>query len=265
MTVASKVEAPEVSILGVRVQGWTRGALHDEILRLVRSGAHEAVLNVNVHALNLAWRHEWLRDYFNSARVVFCDGAGVRLAARLLGHRLPPRITYADWIWELAAFAAAHGLSLFLLGGRPGIADRAADRLRARRPELLVAGCHDGFFDRTPGSSANRAVVSEVNRARPDILLVAFGMPGQERWLDENWEQLNARVALTGGAVLDYASGTLRRAPRWLTSHGLEWLGRLVIEPRRLWRRYVIGIPAFLWRVMLQRAGLLRLPMPSSR
>jgi N-acetylglucosaminyldiphosphoundecaprenol N-acetyl-beta-D-mannosaminyltransferase len=175
------------------------------------------------------------------------------LAARLLGRRIPERITYADWAWRLAAFAEAEGFSVYLLGARPGVAQEAARRLQARYPDLEIVGVHHGFFDHAAGSLENEAVVREINDARPDILLVGMGMPLQEYWLMENQDRLQGGVVLTGGAVFDYVSGGLRRGPRALTHSGFEWLARLLVEPRRLWRRYLIGNPLFLLRVLRQR------------
>jgi N-acetylglucosaminyldiphosphoundecaprenol N-acetyl-beta-D-mannosaminyltransferase len=250
--------AGRVEVLGVGVDPLTVEGLHSEIKRLVRDDARALVLNVNAHALNLCYEDAALRVFFNGAEVVFCDGAGVALAARVLGRRLPARITYADWAWSLAAFAAAEGLSLFFLGARPGVAQEAAKRLRERHPGLEVAGCHHGFFDHRAGSPENEAVVREINAARPDILLVGLGMPLQERWLMQNREKLAFGVALTGGAVFDYVSGRLRRGPRFLTENGFEWLARLLVEPHRLWRRYLVGNPLFLARVLKQRFAPVR-------
>ena len=227
--------------------------LHAKILKTVRRGEHAPVLNVNVHALNLCYRDPALRAFFNAAPVVFCDGVGVMFAARILGRRLPERITYADWAWELASFAESEGISLFFLGARPGIAQKAAVRLLARHPELRVVGIHHGYFDHAPQSPENETVLEEINAVRPDILLLGFGMPSQERWLMHNWDRIDARVALTGGAVFDYVSGELERGPRLLTDNGFEWLARLFIEPKRLWRRYLVGNPLFLLRVLKQR------------
>jgi N-acetylglucosaminyldiphosphoundecaprenol N-acetyl-beta-D-mannosaminyltransferase len=236
----------------VGVDPLTVGELHAEIEHLVRGGERGLVLNVNANCLNLCYEDPKLRDFMNGARVVFCDGAGVMLAARILGRRIPERITYADWIWQLADLAAARGFSLYLLGARPGVAQEAARRLKERYPELEIAGVHHGYFDHGAGSAA---VVEEINAAAPDILLVGLGMPLQERWLMENWQRLDVRVALTGGAVFDYASGRLRRGPRFLRDNGFEWLARLLAEPRRLWRRYLVGNPLFLLRVLRQRLG----------
>ena len=227
--------------------------LHAALLRLTSEDELSLVLNANAHCLNLCYQDPALRDFLNRADLVFCDGVGVMLAARILGKRIPEKITYADWAWRLAAFAEAKGLSLYFLGARPGIADEAARRLRRRHPGLQIAGTRHGYFDHSAGSPENAAVVREINAAAPDILLVGFGMPLQERWLAENRARLNAGVALAGGAVFDYVSGGLRRGPRLLTANGLEWLARLLVEPRRLWRRYLVGNPLFLARVLRQR------------
>ncbi|HET7271585.1 MAG TPA: WecB/TagA/CpsF family glycosyltransferase [Rubrobacter sp.] len=250
-----KGHSSRVDVLGVGVDPISEDVLQAEIKRLARSGDLSLALNVNVHCLNLCHDDPALRRFFDSADVVFCDGVGVMLAARLLGSRIPARITYADWAWRLAAFAEAEGLSLFLLGARPGVAEEAARRLKARHPALDICGVRHGYFDHEAGSAENETVLKEIKASKPDILLVGLGMPLQEIWLMENRHRIEAGVALTGGAVFDYVSGSLRRGPRFLTDNGLEWLARLLVEPRRLWRRYLLGNPLFLLRVLGQRFG----------
>jgi len=250
--------ADHTEVLGVRVSTITVAQLHRRIRKCIDQRQRALVLNVNASCLNLACERPWLRAFLNGADIVFCDGAGVMLAARILGRPIPERITYADWVWQLARFAEAEGFTLFFLGARPGVADDAARRLRERFPGLRIVGTYHGYFDKTPGSAENQTVVWTINASDPNILVVGFGMPLQERWLMENWHSLTANVALTGGAVFDYASGGLRRAPSWMTKNSLEWLGRLIVEPRRLWKRYLIGNPLFLYRVLKQRFGLLK-------
>ncbi len=244
--------AGRIDVLGVGVDQITVAELHAEIARLVRGERLGLVLNVNAHCLNLCYRDSTLRDSLNGADIVFCDGAGVMLAARMLGGRIPARITYAAWIWQLADFAAAEGFSLYFLGGRPGVAQEAARRLAERYPGLRIVGVRHGYFDHSAGSVENREVLEEINAAAPDILLVGLGMPLQERWLAENKHGLDAGVALTCGAAFDYASERVRRGPPLLTESGFEWLTRLLSEPRRLWRRYLLGNPLFLSRVLRQ-------------
>jgi N-acetylglucosaminyldiphosphoundecaprenol N-acetyl-beta-D-mannosaminyltransferase len=206
-----------------------------------------------VYGLNLAVEQPWLQAFYQSADAVFCDGSGVLVGARLIGATLPERITYADWIWELAALAEQAQLSLYLLGAKPGIAEQAATALQARYSALRIAGTHHGYFDKEVYSPENQAVIDAINRSQADILLICFGMPLQEAWLRDNWLALHITVGLTGGAALDYAAGNLRRGPAVLTRTGFEWLARLLIEPRRLWKRYILGNPLFLYRVLRER------------
>jgi N-acetylglucosaminyldiphosphoundecaprenol N-acetyl-beta-D-mannosaminyltransferase len=220
---------------------------------VIDSQGHALVLNANVRALNLAYEQPWFRYLLNRAELVYCDGAGVRLGTMISGGHLPGRITLADWAWELAEFAAARGYSLYFLGARPGVAEKAAARLQERFRSLQIAGTHHGYFNKEVDHPENLAVVDHINRVRPDVLIMGFGMPLQERWLLENWDRLDARTALAGGAAFDFISGDLKRAPAWMNDHGMEWLGRFLIEPRRLWHRYLVGNPLFLWRVLRYR------------
>lgn len=251
--IKTRTHSPTIEILGVRVNVLTVPGLHEQLAELIETGSHAQVLHVNVHGLNLSVEQPWLRDLYNRAEIVFCDGAGVILGARLLGHQIPERITYADWMWQLSAFAAECGYSLFFLGAKPGVAQAAADHLLTRFPNLKIAGVQDGYFEKSFGHPENEAVVQCINEARPNILVVGMGMPLQEQWLRDNWKGIDANIALTGGAVFDYISGELKRAPRWMTDNGLEWAGRLIIEPQRLWKRYIIGNPKFFYRVLQER------------
>jgi N-acetylglucosaminyldiphosphoundecaprenol N-acetyl-beta-D-mannosaminyltransferase len=247
-----------IQILGTKITPLSVTELHTYIEDIIREGKKARVLNVNVNCLNLAYERPWLRDFLNNSEVVFCDGAGVTIGARILGYRIPPRITYADWIWQVAEFAESRQWTFFFLGARPSVAESAAARLRKSYPNLQIEETHHGYFDKTTASAENESVIQLINSVKPNVLVVGFGMPLQERWLRDNWDRLDANIALTGGAVFDYISGQLRRPPRWMNDHNLEWLGRLIIEPRRLWRRYIIGNPVFLWRVFRQRFGELR-------
>jgi N-acetylglucosaminyldiphosphoundecaprenol N-acetyl-beta-D-mannosaminyltransferase len=187
---------------------------------------------------------------------VFCDGFGVKLAAGILGMGAIERFTPPDWFPRLAELCVREGFRLYLLGAQPGTAHQAAASLSQRHPGLNIVGTGHGYFDKRVGSPENQAVLENIRAAKPHILIVGFGMPAQERWISENWDDLTANVILPVGAAIDYLAGSIPRAPAWMTGHGLEWLGRLVIEPRRLWKRYLVGNPLFFWRVFKQRLGL---------
>jgi N-acetylglucosaminyldiphosphoundecaprenol N-acetyl-beta-D-mannosaminyltransferase len=246
------VALPEISILGIKVNPITEDELNREIARIIRAGGKELVLNVNVNAVNQALKHPFMKELLNRAGIVFCDGYGVILGARILGASIPPeRITYADWMWSLSALCEREGFSFYFLGAREGIAAIAADKLRGKYPSLKIVGIRSGYFTNT--GRENEKVIDLINRSRPDILVLGLGMPLQERWLADNWTKIDARVALTGGGCFDFISGTVKRAPRWMSDNGLEWLFRYLLEPRRMFVRYIIGNPLFIARVIRER------------
>jgi N-acetylglucosaminyldiphosphoundecaprenol N-acetyl-beta-D-mannosaminyltransferase len=250
-----EVFMPAVEVLGVRVQDLSKKEICARIGSLIRTGSRAVIANANVNAMNLACRWTWFREFLNQADTLFCDGHGVIVGARMLGQKLMNRNTYADLMWSLAATAQENDFSLYFLGAAPGIAEKAAERMLTYYPRLRIAGTFNGFFDKTAGGKENEEVIAMINASHPDILLVGFGMPIQEKWILQNIQRLEIKIAMPGGAVFDYMSGRIRRAPRWMTENGLEWLGRLLIEPRRLWRRYLIGNPLFILRVIREKLG----------
>jgi N-acetylglucosaminyldiphosphoundecaprenol N-acetyl-beta-D-mannosaminyltransferase len=221
-------------------------ALLDEIRRLA-TAAHRPALVVsgNAHGLVLAQHDPIMRTAYGMADLVRVDGASLVLAARLQGVRGVTRCTWADFIWLLAASLEQADLSLYLLGGRAEAVEATAHRLLERHPRLRLVGHHDGYFDVSPGAADSAAIVADLHAKAPDVVVVGLGMPRQERWLLEHFDQLPPAAYLTAGAVFDYASGLLRRPPEWMCAHGLEWLGRIVIEPRRLLVRYMADLPRF--------------------
>jgi N-acetylglucosaminyldiphosphoundecaprenol N-acetyl-beta-D-mannosaminyltransferase len=203
---------------------------------------------VNAHVVNQSRLTPGLGDALRRADLVYCDGYGVRIAAKALELPTPHRMTGADWIWTLAALCEQRGLSIYLLGSEPGVAREAAARLQRWYPGLRVAGTHHGFFE--IGSPHAERVVEDINDRRPDILLVGMGTPKQELWVQQHADRIDADVFWTVGALFDYVSGRIPRAPGWLADNGLEWIFRLGIEPQRMWRRYLLGNPVFLTRVL---------------
>ncbi len=248
----------QARFLGVKISFLTVPMLIEIIEDTVAGGQRRTFFTANSHSMNLAFEQPRLRTLYNESDYVLCDGFGVKLAASMLGHRLPARMTPPDWLDEVVALAIRRDFSIFFLGNRPGVAERAVGKLREKFPTLRVAGMHHGYFDKTHASEESERVVQFVNATKANLLYVGFGMPAQEYWLMENRDRLDVNVAVTVGAMLDFVAGATPRGPRWLTDRGLEWLSRLVTEPRRLWRRYLIGIPLFFFRVLRERLGLWR-------
>jgi N-acetylglucosaminyldiphosphoundecaprenol N-acetyl-beta-D-mannosaminyltransferase len=214
-----------------------------EVARAARQRRKTTFLYANVHCVNVARHDRTYRTILQSAELVYCDGTGVQLGCLLAGMPVPERMTGADWIDDLCHLAVKEELTLFLLGGAAGSAEDAAQTLRRRHPGLRIAGTEPGY-DVTPET------IDRVNRAHADILLVGMGTPRQETWIEAHRVSLNPPVVWAVGALFDFVSGRIPRGPRLLTEHGFEWLCRLVAEPRKLWRRYLIGNPLFVWAVI---------------
>jgi N-acetylglucosaminyldiphosphoundecaprenol N-acetyl-beta-D-mannosaminyltransferase len=208
---------------------------------------------VNAHVVNQSRVEPGLGDALRRADLVYCDGYGVRLAARVLNLPIPHRMTGADWIWSLATLCELSGQSVYLLGSEPPIAREAAQRLRYWYPRLDVVGAHHGYFELN--SPHNERVIEDINEHAPRVVLVGMGTPKQELWVDRYADRLGGAVVWTVGALFDYVSGRVPRAPGWLADNGLEWIFRLAVEPRRMWRRYLLGNPMFLSRVLSEARG----------
>jgi N-acetylglucosaminyldiphosphoundecaprenol N-acetyl-beta-D-mannosaminyltransferase len=216
------------------------------------------VVTLNGALLVQAAHDPALRELVNAAGLVTPDGVGVLVAARILGVRLPERVAGIDLAVALCGEAEREGYRVFLLGGEPGVAARAADALRARYPGLVVVGARHGFFR----SDEEPAVVEAIRAARPDVLLVALGAPRQERWMRRWLPELHVPVAIGVGGSLDVLAGRVPRAPAWMQRAGLEWLWRAAREPRR-WA-VVRTIPPLFLMALRERARRGR-PDPSLR
>ena len=247
----AKRYAPFLEILGIQVHPVDVEGVHGYIAKVIAHKEKALVLNVNIHCVNLAIHTPWLKGLLNEAQMVFCDGDGVRWGFRILGQKPPPKITYDRWIWQLCEFAARQGYRCYFLGGKPGVAQEAARCIREKIPAFKLAGAQHGYFKKE--GPENDQVIEEINGVQPDILILGFGMPIQEKWLKDNWPRVKAHIFLTGGAVFDYASGQARRAPEWMIRTNLEWFFRFSQEPKRLFMRYFWGNPYFIMRVLIEK------------
>ena len=216
------------------------------ICELVSSGRGGGVFTPNVDHVVMAEDDARFRDAYARVALSLADGMPVLWGARLLGTPLPAKISGSDLLAPLVGRAATLGLRVYLLGGADGVAIAAASKLRARHPGLVIAGTASPRVDMSAPPASRAALVKELKEAAPDLVLVAFGAPKQELFIDEIAHELRPAVLLGIGASLDFVAGTVRRAPAWMSRAGLEWAFRLGQEPRRLWRRYLVQDPRFL-------------------
>lgn len=245
--------------VGRRERVWVAGVgvdvvSEEDVVRWVveeaEAGRGGRIVTPNVDICRAAARDPALRRLVRSAEIVVADGMPLVWAARLLGTPLPERVTGADLIWSLSKAAATRGWPVYLLGGPPGVAVLAADELRSCHPRLKVAGVFAPpyHFDATP--QGRERVRRRVVAARPRIVFVGLGFPRQDVLISELREELPEAWFLGCGAAIAFAAGTVRRAPEWMRRAGLEWVFRLVSEPGRLARRYLVDDLPFAMRLL---------------
>ncbi len=236
-----------IRVAGVRVDNLTMEEAVKAVLRLAESGG--VVQFVNAHCVNVASRRPDYAEALEEADLVLPDGSGVRIAAALCGTPVKENVNGTDLAPILLERAAELGLDVFLLGGRPGVAAGAARRIAQRWPGLEISGVEHGYHD----EEGWRRVEERIARVSPSILLVALGVPRQELWIRDFHSRRPRGVKLGVGGLLDFLSGRIPRAPRWMRDCGMEWVWRLIQEPARMWRRYLVGNVEFMLRVLAGR------------
>ena len=201
------------------------------------------IVTVNAAILAMAERCQRLRSVVRGGHLVLADGVSVVWAARLLGVDLRHRVAGVDLMERLAQLAHDEHFRLFFLGARPEVVRKVVARIESEYPGVVVAGYRDGYFPSTESAE----VIEQVRESRADILFVAMQSPFKELWCFEHLDDLGVPVVLPVGGAFDVFSGAIRRAPLWMQDVGLEWTWRLMMEPRKMWRRYLFLNSSFVW------------------
>jgi N-acetylglucosaminyldiphosphoundecaprenol N-acetyl-beta-D-mannosaminyltransferase len=244
-------------ILDLYVHRVTLDAVCEQLDAFIRSRRPHQVATVNMDFLHLGRTDTAFREAVNGADLVVPDGMPVIWASRLLGVPLMERVTGVDILERGAALAADRGYSIFLLGAAPGVAEQAAAELVRRHPTLRIAGTYAPPIGPFSDEEQTR-MIAAVRAARPDMLFVAFGAPRQDVWIHQHLEDLDVPLCVGVGGAFNFIAGNVKRAPIWMRRTGLEWVHRLIQEPGRLWRRYLLqDLPVFL---RLMSAGLIPFP-----
>lgn len=238
-----------VAVLGLPVFSGTQNEVLEVISGWIEAPARvpHRIVTLNAEMAQMALGDVRLASSIAMAELILPDGVGVIWAAKHQGTLLPGRIAGVDLTESLARAAVEQGWSIFLLGAEPGVADETANRLTARFGPFRVAGTHHGFFE----SDEEQDIIQAITESRPDILLVALGVPRQELWLADHSAQLGIPCMMGVGGTFDVLSGRVARAPRWVRLLGMEWAYRLLSDPRR-WKRG-LRLPAFIWSVLHNR------------
>lgn len=238
--------------LGIKVNLLSMIQLNLLIMEAVELNKKWIIANHNLNSLYIYHHNSMMRKFYSIADYIHLDGMALVLLGKL--YRIPckrkHRVTYADWVWSLMAEASTRGWRVFYLGSKPGVANRGANILREKYPNLKITTMH-GHFPMSASSRENQVVLTAINSYKPQILMVGMGMPRQEKWILENIENVHTNAILTSGACIDYVAGEIATPPRWMGKIGMEWFYRLVTEPKRLWKRYLLD-PWFIVKLLLQ-------------
>ena len=248
-------------LLGIRCHLFTIESLNKLVQEKIAVRTRTIIANHNLHSIYLFHKNESFRAFFNLANYIHIDGMPIVYWGKIIGHKMSRenRITYLDWIYPLLNLADQNRYRIFYLGGKPGVAKSAISFLQCDYKHT-VFGERNGYFDMS-SSEENGAVLDEIKRFNPDILMVGMSMPRQEVWIKDNLDLLPNCVILPCGACFDYLGGKVKTPPRFLGAIGLEWLYRFLQEPERLFFRYFIE-PLFLLPFLLK--DLIRRPFKIS-
>ncbi|MDO4733339.1 MAG: WecB/TagA/CpsF family glycosyltransferase [Bacillota bacterium] len=238
-----------MKILGIRVDELDMQAALEQLTKLLEQPGQKElaqVVTINPEGIMLAKADPELRKIVEQAELVTADGTGILWAAEKLGKPMKERVTGIDLLEKLAGLAAEKGWRIYLLGAKPGIAEQAAAELCCRYPGLQIVGTENGYF-----RDREAAVLEGIHRAEADILFAALGMPFQEKWLHQHRSELGCRLGIGVGGCFDVLAGTVKRAPLLWQRLRLEWLWRLLSDPKR-WRRY-LAIPRYMRAVLREK------------
>jgi N-acetylglucosaminyldiphosphoundecaprenol N-acetyl-beta-D-mannosaminyltransferase len=250
-----------IQLGGLRIDRLTQHAALDAIASLVAAQRGGFVVTPNLDHVALAKRDVHLSAAYADAALSLADGQPLVWCSHLLGTPLPERVAGADLLAPLFARAEAEGWRVFLLGGQEDVSRRAKRMLRARHPRLRFVGRDASYWSpRSTAAPEDEPTVRAVRRARPDLVIVAYGCPKQERWMHRHAAQLGSAVCFGLGGSLDFYVGAVRRAPVWMSRAGVEWMYRLAQEPRRMAVRYLWRdpqvVPGLVFDAVAQRLGM---------
>lgn len=239
----------KVTIFGVEIFNISFEEAKEYLKILLKKDFAQKIFTPNTEIVMECKKNDKLKDLINSADLVVPDGIGLIYGSKIRKKPLKERVTGFDLSMELLEIAQEQELSIYLLGAKEGVAEEAAKNIEKKYNKLKIAGYHHGYFLKDP--DAERQIIEEINNKKPDIVFVGLGFPKQEEWIFENSNNLNTKILIGNGGVIDILSGQAKRAPDIFIKLGLEWLYRLLKEPSRIGRQ--LAIPKFLYSIILDK------------
>lgn len=210
------------------------------IEQMIEADKKSYVVAINVDVVMKIEEDSYLKKVVDNADMVLVDGKPLVWISKLHGKPLKAKISGSDLVPLLCEVAAEKGYKIFIIGGKDGIAEQAKEKLENRLPKIKIVGTYAPPFGFEKNESELDKINQMVSEAHPDLLIACFGCPKQEKWIYENIEKYNAKVSVCAGATVDFLAGNVKRAPRWMSDHGLEWFYRFTQEPKRMFKRYFV-------------------------
>jgi N-acetylglucosaminyldiphosphoundecaprenol N-acetyl-beta-D-mannosaminyltransferase len=245
----------KVNILGVQISSISNNNLLEAFTQHILHKQKKQICITPVNSVMAAIKSDQVKNIYNNADYVLCDGVPLKWAASFLNTPIAERITGLDLLPNLVALCAKNDFSIFLLGASPGVGDKLKDIILTKYPHARVVGVYVPPFMPVFDAAENKKMVDAVNAASPDVLLVSLTAPKQDIWVANNKDALNATLMVGIGGAFEVMAGLANRAPKWVQKAGLEWLYRFIQEPKRLFRRYFIEAPLFIPLIIKQKWG----------
>lgn len=251
---------PRANILGIGISAINMDLALTQVSDWITQGDSQYICITGVHGVMESQRDPALQRIHNQAGMVTPDGMPMVWLSQLQGYKHVRRVYGPDFMLAVCEHSLTTGWKHYFYGGAPGVAELLAQCLRQRFPGLIVAGCDTPPF-RPLTPEEDQIAIQKMNDSGADIVWVGLSTPKQERWMASHLGKLTSPVMIGVGAAFDFHTGLKKQAPRWMQAIGMEWLFRLMTEPKRLWKRYLINNPRFLFLVFLQWLGLKKYPL----
>jgi len=240
-----------VEILGIKINNLSMQKAVEEIEKFIKEKSSKYIVTPNLDHLVKLQKDSEFKKIYNEAHLVLCDGLPIVWISRILGMPLKERVAGSDLFIELCKVSAQKGYKLFFLGGRENASVKASEVLRRKYPGIRIVGIYSPPFGFEKNKEENEKIIKMIKEAKPDILFVGLGAPKQEKWIYAHYRELGVPVSIGIGASFEFAAGIIKRAPKFLQKIGLEWFWRILTEPKRLWRRYLVDDMRFLVKIIL--------------
>lgn len=247
-----------VNILSVNVSKFNLEQTTKMFIYWIENNQKKRICVTPVNCILWAYKIQRLKKIYNTSDMNLPDGVPLIWASRLLNNPISGRVTGLDLLPEFSRIASQKKITFFFLGGSEGVAEKLADTLKFKFPQLIIVGIYSPPFADKFSEEENTKMIDMINAVKPNVLWVSLTAPKQDYWISDNFEKLNVNIAIGVGGAFEVTAGLIRRAPLWMQRNGLEWFFRFMRDPKRLFKRYIIEAPLFIPLIIFQKMGWIK-------